>query len=135
MPQSPHYYSMNDYCRETFGHKLYRLSLDGGMTCPNRDGHIGTGGCIFCGDEGAGAFAAPVCGDIRAQLAHAKSRVEGKNRGGKYIAYFQSFTNTYAPLPYLERLFRAAMEPEDVVALSIATRPDCQGRRSPCWNG
>ena len=120
-----HYRSFNAAMKERFGGKVYKLSLDGGMTCPNRDGTIGTGGCIFCGEQGAGEFAAPVCGDLRAQLADAKRRVERKNRGGKYIAYFQSFTNTYAPLPYLERIFRAAMEPEDVVALSVATRPDC----------
>lgn len=119
------YRSLNQALRARFGCKVYKLALDGGMTCPNRDGTIGTRGCRFCSDVGSGEFAAPVCGDIRQQLAAAKARVERKNRGGKYIAYFQSFTNTYAPVAHLETIFRQAMEPEDVVALSVATRPDC----------
>ena len=92
------YYSLNDYCRENFGHKLYKLSLDGGMTCPNRDGSIGTGGCIFCSEDGGGEFAEKPCGSIDAQIESAKKRVEHKNKNGGYIAYFQSFTNTYAPV-------------------------------------
>lgn len=119
------YHSFNQFMRERFGCKVYKLALDGGMTCPNRDGTLGTRGCIFCSDVGSGDFAAPACGDIRRQIQQAKVRVEGKNKGGKYIAYFQSFTNTYAPLPYLENLFRQALKPEEIVALSIATRPDC----------
>ena len=110
---------------ERFGCKVYKLSLDGGMTCPNRDGTLDTRGCRFCGDRGSGEFAAPACGDISAQLARAKERVAAKQRAGKYIAYFQSFTNTYAPVERLDHLFSQAMEPEEVVALSIATRPDC----------
>lgn len=119
------YRSLNQAMKERFGCKVYKLALDGGMTCPNRDGTIGTRGCIFCSDVGSGEFAAPVCGDIRRQIEQAKVRVEQKNKGGKYIAYFQSFTNTYGPLPYLETIFRQAIEPEEIVALSIATRPDC----------
>ncbi len=119
------YRSLNQAMKERFGCKVYKLALDGGMTCPNRDGTIGTRGCIFCSDVGSGEFAAPVCGDIRRQIEQAKVRVEQKNKGGKYIAYFQSFTNTYGPLPYLETIFRQAIAPEEIVALSIATRPDC----------
>ena len=97
------------------------------MTCPNRDGTLGTRGCLFCGETGSGDFAAPHCGDIAAQLAQAKARISGKHHGEKYIAYFQSFTNTYAPVAYLDHLFTQAIAPEEVVALSIATRPDCLG--------
>ncbi|MBQ9851841.1 MAG: TIGR01212 family radical SAM protein [Ruminiclostridium sp.] len=122
-----HYYSLNQAMKERFGCKVYKLALDGGMTCPNRDGTIGERGCIFCSDVGSGEFASPACGNISRQIAQAKARVEKKNKGGKYVAYFQSFTNTYGPLPYLERIFREAMEPEDIVALSVATRPDCLG--------
>ena len=119
------YRSFHAAMKARFGCKVYKLALDGGMTCPNRDGRIGTRGCIFCSDVGSGEFAAPVCQDIAEQIAQAKARVAHKNKGGKYIAYFQSFTNTYAPLPYLEQLFRAALAPDDIVALSVATRPDC----------
>ena len=121
------YYSLNRYLRETFGEKVYKLALDGGMTCPNRDGTVGDRGCIFCSDVGSGEFAAPACGDISRQIAQAKARVERKNKDGKYVAYFQSFTNTYGPLPYLEQIFREATQPEEIVALSVATRPDCLG--------
>lgn len=119
------YRSFNQAMKERFGTKVYKLALDGGMTCPNRDGTIGRRGCIFCSDVGSGEFAAPQCGDISAQIAVAKARVTKKNPNGKYIAYFQSFTNTYAPIAYLEQLFHQAMDPEEIIALSIATRPDC----------
>ncbi len=121
------YYSLNEYCRNEFGCKLYKLSIDGGMTCPNRDGTAGTGGCIFCSDTGSGEFAEKPCGDIASQLKNAKRRVEHKNKGGKYIAYFQSFTNTYAPVSYLEKIFTEAIKPQDIAVLSVATRPDCLG--------
>ena len=121
------YRSLNQTMQERFGCKVYKLALDGGMTCPNRDGTVGNHGCIFCSDVGSGEFAAPACGSISDQIAQAKARVERKNKDGKYIAYFQSFTNTYGPLPYLERIFREAIQPEEIVALSIATRPDCLG--------
>ena len=138
------YRSLNQAMQERFGCKVYKLALDGGMTCPNRDGTVGERGCIFCSDVGSGEFAAPACGSISAQIAQAKSRVEKKNKGGRYIAYFQSFTNTYGPLPHLKRMFREAMQPDDIVALSIATRPDCLGpevltllsslnERKPVW--
>ena len=118
---------LSDYYREKFGCKVYKLSLDGGFTCPNRDGTLGTRGCIFCSASGGGEFAEGDCGSIAQQLERARSRVREKNRGGKYIAYFQSFTNTYAPARELERLYRAAIAPEDIVGLSIGTRPDCLG--------
>ena len=118
------YKTLSRHYRETFGCKVYKLAIDGGFTCPNRDGHLGYGGCIFCSGSGSGDFA--VSGsDIIAQLEKAKEKVAFKNKGGKYIAYFQSFTNTYAPLSQLEEKYLAAMEPEYIVGLSIGTRPDC----------
>ena len=119
------YRSFNQAMGERFGCKVYKLALDGGMTCPNRDGTLGSRGCVFCGAEGSGAFAAPACGSIRDRLEAAKQRVARKNRGGKYLAYFQSFTNTYAPAAYLEQIFTQALEPEEICGLSVATRPDC----------
>ena len=118
------YRSFSDHCREKFGCKVYKLSIDGGFSCPNRDGLLGTGGCIFC--DGAGAFAARG-GCVTDQLEAAKSRVAAKNKGGKYIAYFQAFTSTYAPVDHLRRLYEAALAPDDIVALAIGTRPDCLG--------
>ena len=114
---------LSQYYRETFGCKVYKLSIDAGFTCPNRDGTLGTGGCIFCGADGGSAFAAKG-GSITQQLNAAKARVAFKG-GQKFIAYFQSFTNTYAPIEILEKYYREAMAPEDVVGLSIGTRPDC----------
>lgn len=120
-----HYTALNDYLRAQFGRKVYKLSLQGVSTCPNRDGSVGSRGCIFCSDTGSGEFAA--CGsDISAQIRDARRRVAEKvPPDAGYIAYFQSFTNTYAPVKVLRPLFAAAMVPEDVVAISIATRPDC----------
>ena len=119
------YYSLNRYLRETFGEKVYKLALDAGMTCPNRDGTIGTGGCIFCSAGGSGDFAQGRCGSIREQIDKAKLRIRGKTDAGKFIAYFQSYTNTYAPVERLEAIFTEAMEVEEVAVLSVATRPDC----------
>ncbi len=116
---------LSRHLKEKYGCKVYKLSLDGGFTCPNRDGTLDTRGCIFC--TGSGEFAQGQCASVRQQLESAKARVAAKNREGKYIAYFQSFTNTYAPMARLEHLFTAALEPEDVVGLSVATRPDCLG--------
>lgn len=116
----------SQYFKEKFGCKVYKLSLDGGMTCPNRDGSIGRGGCIFC-LGGSGEFAQAQSESISRQIEEAKARVSAKLKKGKYIAYFQSYTNTYAPIEYLERIFTQAMEPDDIVALSVATRPDCLG--------
>ena len=119
------YQSLSDYYITRFGCKVYKLSIDGGFTCPNRDGTTGFGGCSFCTGDGSGAFAEKQCASISEQLQKAKTRVKGKIKGGKYIAYFQSFTGTYAPVERLEALYRAAMEPDDMVGLSIGTRPDC----------
>ena len=118
------YLTLNEHYRNLFGCKVYKLSIDAGFTCPNRDGKISHGGCIFCGGDGSGAFAASGH-DVAAQLESAKARVEDKNKGGKYMAYFQAFTNPYAPVEHLEKLYRAALAPEDVVGLAIGTRPDC----------
>ena len=117
------YRTFNDYCKEKFGCKVYKLSLDAGFTCPNRDGTLGNRGCIFC--TGSGEFAEH--GNIATQLENAKARVDAKNKGGKYMAYFQAFTNTYAPVEKLRSLYEAALAPGDVVGLSIGTRPDCLG--------
>ncbi len=127
------YRSLNSYLRHRFGCKVYKLSLDAGLTCPNRDGTLGSRGCIFCSQGGSGEFAAsphrPGGGrlSIADQLELAGKKVAGKIREGRYIAYFQAFTNTYGPIDYLERIFTEAITQEDVVALSIATRPDCLG--------
>lgn len=121
------YRSLNSYLRETYGHKLYKIALDGGFTCPNRDGTLGSRGCIFCSGSGSGDFAESAECDVSAAIERGKARVGSKNPGGKYIAYFQSFTSTYAPVEKLRRLFTAAMEHPDVEILSVATRPDCLG--------
>ena len=120
------YYSLDYYLKETFGTKVYKLALDGGMTCPNRDGTIGTGGCIFCSEGGSGDFAAKRDVSVRAQVDAAKLRVSSKiSVDGSFIAYFQSYTNTYAPLAYLEQIFSEAISLPEICALSIGTRPDC----------
>ncbi len=124
----PVYYSFDEYIKDRFGEKLYKLSLDGGMTCPNRDGTSGTGGCIFCSAGGSGEFAQKLCEDVDIQIEKAKKRVSKKFKGNKYIAYFQSYTNTYADTAYLEKLFFKAINNDCIAALSIATRPDCLGK-------
>ena len=118
------YKSLNQHYRERFGCKVYKLSLDAGFTCPNRDGTVGSGGCIFCSCRGGGEFA-EVGTDIRQQLQQAKDRVRAKNKDGKYIAYFQAFSNTYAPVEKLRQMYLQAMEESDIVGLAIGTRPDC----------
>lgn len=119
------YYSLNRYLREQFGEKVYKLALDGGMSCPNRDGTLGTGGCIFCSAGGSGDFAEGRCDSVAAQIERAKSRIRSKTGAEKFIAYFQSYTNTYAPVEYLQQLFTEAIAEPSIVALSIGTRPDC----------
>ena len=119
--------TLNDHYREKFGCKVYKLSLDGGFTCPNRDGTLGNRGCIFCSAAGGGEFAEKEAASIPQQLENAKARVAHKNKAGKYIAYFQSFTNTYAPVERLRRLYADAIAPEEIVGLAIGTRPDCLG--------
>lgn len=118
-----HYTALSPYLKRRFGCKVYKLSLSAGCTCPNRDGTLGARGCIFC--SGSGEFAASCTAPIPEQLEQAKYILGKKAQGAKFIAYFQDFTNTYGAVSRLEPLFLAAMEPDDVVALSIATRPDC----------
>ena len=122
-----YYYSLNEYLQKTFGEKVYKISLNGGMTCPNRDGTLGSRGCIFCSEGGSGEFAA--CGmlPVKEQIEQAKRRIAQKSDCRRFIAYFQPFTNTYAPVEYLRRIFEEAIKPDEIVALSIATRPDCLG--------
>ena len=119
------YLSVNEDLRRRFGCKVYKLSIDGGFSCPNRDGTLGTGGCIFC--TGSGEFAEGGPEPIAVQLERAKLRVNRKNKDGKYMAYFQAFTNTYGPMEKLRRIYYEAMAPEEIVGLSIGTRPDCLG--------
>ena len=119
------YHKLSDDLINKFGCKVYKLALSGGMTCPVRDGKIHTKGCIFCTKDGSGTFCEKSTDDINTQIENAKKRVESKIKNGKYIAYFQDFTNTYAPVEYLENIFMGAIMHPDVVALSIATRPDC----------
>lgn len=117
--------SFNTAMKKRFGCKIYKLSLSGGMTCPTRDGTLGTRGCIFCSAKGSGDFAAEPCEDIAEQIKNAKALVAAKAKDAKYIAYFQDYTNTYAPVNRLRQLFTQAIKPDDIVALSIGTRPDC----------
>ena len=120
------YKTLNQHYQEKFGCKVYKLALDGGFTCPNRDGTKGFGGCIFCSGAGSGDFAEGGS-NITQQLEKAKLRVAKKNKNGKYIAYFQSFTGTYAPVERLRELYTQAIEPQEIVGLAIGTRPDCLG--------
>ena len=124
------YTSLNSYYQKRFGCKVYKLSLDGGFTCPNRDGTLGTGGCIFCSAYGGGEFAEGGSAPIALQLLQAKKRVSAKIKDGKFIAYFQAFTNTYAPVEQLEQLYTQAIAPEEIVGLAIGTRPDCLPRET-----
>ena len=138
------YYSLNNYLQDTFGEKVYKIALNGGFTCPNRDGTLGTGGCIFCSDAGSGEFSGRAEESITAQIEKGKERVKQKMKDGKYIAYFQAFTNTYAPVQRLRELYEEAVSHPDIAALSIATRPDClpkeviallgeMNKRKPVW--
>ena len=120
------YKTLNDHYREKFGCKVYKLSIDGGFSCPNRDGKCGTKGCIFCGESGSGDFA-EFGESISEQLENAKKWVEKKNKNGRYMAYFQSFTNTYAPAEILRKRYMEAIRGEEIVGLAIGTRPDCLG--------
>lgn len=120
-----YYHTLNEELQKRFGIKAYKLALDGGFTCPNRDGTRGTRGCIFCSGSGSGEFAADSASTILQQIEQAKQRIAAKYRTGKYIAYFQNFTNTYGSIERMEQLFSAAIRHPEVVALSVATRPDC----------
>ena len=122
------YYSLDYELKNTFGEKVYKITLNGGMTCPNRDGRCGTGGCIFCSAKGSGDFAGSAALPIEAQLARGKKDLAQKRPIRSYIAYFQAFTNTYAPVDYLEDIFSRAIRDPDVKVLSVATRPDCLGK-------
>ena len=114
------YNSLNSYLKEKFGCKIYKLALSGGLSCPNRDGTISTGGCIFCSNGGSGDFAADKMLSITEQIESAKNRVSAKIKNGKYIAYFQSFTNTYGDIDYLRSIFTEAINHPDIVALPLA---------------
>lgn len=119
------YTTLNSYLKEKFGCKVYKISLDCGFTCPNRDGTLGYGGCIFCSEGGSGDFAESRTLGVTEQIESGKERVKNKIKSGKYIAYFQPFTNTYADVNTLEKIFSEAINHPNIVALSIATRPDC----------
>ncbi len=125
------YRSANDYMKEVFGRKIYKISINGGFTCPNRDGTLGTGGCIFCSGEGSGDFSEDAALSVSEQIENGKKRVEAKLPKSadktlpQYMAYFQAFTNTYAPIEKLRKLFTEAIQHPDIVGISVATRPDC----------
>lgn len=119
------YYSLDAYCKHTFGEKCYKIALDAKMTCPNRDGTIGKDGCIFCSQGGSGDFAIQVSPNMTADLQKGLALMTSKQTSSGLIAYFQAYTNTYAPLPYLESVYRQALSCPEVRGISIGTRPDC----------
>lgn len=119
------YYSLNYFLREKFGEKVFKISLDAGFSCPNRDGTISKGGCVFCSERGSGDFAGNRCFSIARQFEDIKEMMNKKWKEGKYIAYFQAYTNTYAPIRVLREKYEEAINQQGVVALAIATRPDC----------
>ncbi|WP_195988439.1 TIGR01212 family radical SAM protein [Clostridium sp. D53t1_180928_C8] len=119
------YHSLNYFLRNKFGEKIYKISLDGGFTCPNRDGKVAKGGCTFCSARGSGDFAGSRILSITEQFEDRKEMMEKKWKDGKYIAYFQAYTNTYAPVEELRRKYEEALAQKNVIALSIGTRPDC----------
>ena len=122
-----YYYALNDYLKNKYGRKIYKIALDAGRTCPNRDGSCGSRGCIFCSGNGSGEFAADRNWPVSEQLQEAKARIQKKLPQGDvgYIAYFQAFTSTYGTVEELEPIFWMAIKDPEVVILSIATRPDC----------
>ncbi|WP_213818509.1 TIGR01212 family radical SAM protein [Garciella nitratireducens] len=119
------YYTLNQELRKVFGEKVVKLSLDAGFTCPNRDGNIGKRGCIFCGEKGGGEFAGSRIQSIEEQIEQQKKLLSKKWKANSYIAYFQSFTNTYAPIEKLQKIYWQALNIKGMVGLAIATRPDC----------
>lgn len=138
------YHALDYMLRERFGEKVYKVTLNGGMSCPNRDGTLGNGGCIFCSSGGSGDFAADAALSITEQIESQITMLRAKRPIRKFIAYFQAYTNTYAPVPYLTRIFEEALSHPDIIALSIGTRPDCLGpevisllsrlnRQKPVW--
>ena len=122
------YYSYSRFIKEYFGEKLYKICIDSGFTCPNRDGTLATGGCIFCSEGGSGEFTENASLSVSEQIHLGKSQTSRKYQGEHYIAYFQAFTNTYAPVEYLEKIFTEALSHPGIAALSIGTRPDCLGK-------
>ena len=120
-----YFYSLNDYLRKTYGKKMYKISLNAGMSCPNRDGTLSRKGCIFCSEGGSGDFAESPLLSITKQIELGKEKVKHKIKNNDFIAYFQAYTNTYAPVEYLEKIFMEAINHPDIRILSIATRPDC----------
>lgn len=127
IPGARPYYSLNDYCRETYGEKIYKIALNAGLTCPNRDGTLDTRGCIFCSAGGSGDFAVNMADypSVSDQLAAGIRLFRGKETGNRFIAYFQAYTNTYGPVDYLHHIYEEALSHESIVGISIATRPDC----------
>ena len=117
--------TLNAWCQEHYGEKLYKIALDAGFTCPNRDGTLGDRGCIFCSAGGSGDFAAKRTGSLRSQLDAGRALLSHKKTGSRFIAYFQAYTNTYGPVDRLEELFSEALSEPDIAGISIATRPDC----------
>lgn len=127
-----HYTSLNEYLKSVYGHKLYKISLNANLTCPNRDGHLSFSGCTFCSEGGSGDFAESASHTISMQIEEGKRKIKNKmpknlSSSPSYIAYFQAFTNTYGPIDYLRKIFYEAVEQEEIAILSIATRPDCLG--------
>lgn len=121
------YYSLDAWCKNTYGEKLYKIALDAGLTCPNRDGTLDTRGCIFCSAGGSGDFTPGSALSIPEQLMAGKQLLRAKKTGSRYIAYFQAYTNTYGPVSYLDSVYRQALSEPDIAGISIATRPDCLG--------
>ena len=119
------YHSLDYELKQRFGEKVYKLTLNGGMSCPNRDGKISFGGCIFCSEGGSGEFASAACLSIPEQIQDAKKRLAGKRPVNHYIAYFQAYTNTYGPIEHLRKIFTEAVNDPEILLLSVATRPDC----------
>ncbi len=124
------YYSLDAYFKQTYGEKCYKISLDGGFSCPNRDGTLGMGGCIFCSGSGSGDFATSVWQypSVTEQIRQGLALMGSKKTGSKFVAYFQSFTNTYGPIEKLRRLYTEALKEPRIIGLSIGTRPDCLGK-------
>ncbi|MGN0944525.1 MULTISPECIES: TIGR01212 family radical SAM protein [Fusobacterium] len=127
MNNKKRYNSLDNYFKNTFGEKIYKVSLDGGFTCPNRDGTLSTKGCIFCSESGSGDFAGSRRLSINEQIEEQLKLIENKFPSGKVIAYFQNFTNTYAGIDYLRKIYYEALSHPRVIGLAIATRPDCLG--------
>lgn len=122
------YYSFDSMLKERFSHKVYKVALNGGMTCPNRDGTLGSRGCIFCSAGGSGDFAGNKEDPISVQIETQAQRLREKRNASSFIAYFQAYTNTYAPVSYLREIYTEAIDHPDIAALSIGTRPDCLGK-------